>query len=111
MSNYALPEEVFEGEIVEMDPAIDPVTRTVQVVGMVDNPDLLLRAGMLSKQKLSRNRGKMSYLLRAISFCGGEIRRSFLSKKKAAHNNAKSKPAWKTATAWKLWLALNRVTN
>ena len=52
MSNYALPEEVFEGEIIEMDPAIDPVTRTVQVVGMVDNPDLLLRAGMFVKTEI-----------------------------------------------------------
>ncbi len=52
VSNYALPEEVFEGEIVEMDPAIDPVTRTVQVVGMVDNPDLLLRAGMFVKTEI-----------------------------------------------------------
>ncbi|MCE2435087.1 MAG: efflux RND transporter periplasmic adaptor subunit [Candidatus Latescibacteria bacterium] len=52
VSNYALPEEVFEGEIVEMDPAIDPVTRTVQVVGMVDNPDLLLRAGMFVKAEI-----------------------------------------------------------
>ena len=52
VSNYALPEEVFEGEIIEMDPAIDPVTRTVQVVGMVDNPDLLLRAGMFVKTEI-----------------------------------------------------------
>ena len=52
VSNYALPEEVFEGEIVEMDPAIDPVTRTVQVVGMVNNPDLLLRAGMFVKTEI-----------------------------------------------------------
>ena len=49
VSNYALPDAVFEGEIVEMDPALDPATRTVKVVGMVDNPDLLLRAGMFVK--------------------------------------------------------------
>ena len=51
VSNYALPEEVFEGEIVEMDPAIDPVTRTVQVVGMVDNPDLLVAGGHVCQNR------------------------------------------------------------
>lgn len=52
VSNYALPDAVFEGEIVEMDPALDPATRTVKVVGMVDNPDLLLRAGMFVKTEI-----------------------------------------------------------
>ena len=52
VSNYALSEVVFEGEITEMDPAIDPVTRTVAVVGMVDNPDLLLRSGMFVKVEI-----------------------------------------------------------
>ena len=52
VSNYALPEEVFEGEIIEMDPAIDPVTRTVKVVGIVDNPDLQLRPGMFVKAEI-----------------------------------------------------------
>ncbi len=52
VSNYALPDAVFEGEIAEMDPALDPATRTVKVVGMVNNPDLLLRAGMFVKTEI-----------------------------------------------------------
>ena len=52
VSNYALPDAVFEGEIAEMDPALDPTTRTVKVGGMVNNPDLLLRAGMFVKAEI-----------------------------------------------------------
>lgn len=52
VSNYAMPDAVFDGEIIEMDPAIDPVTRTVKVVGEVDNPDLLLRSGMFVKAEI-----------------------------------------------------------
>ena len=83
VSNYALPDAVFEGEIAEMDPALDPTTRTVKVGGMVNNPDLLLRAGHVCQ---SGNRHgvapKRRSHMRATWFCGDAIKRSFLSKRK-----------------------------
>ncbi|MCZ6634092.1 MAG: efflux RND transporter periplasmic adaptor subunit [bacterium] len=50
--NYALPDNNFEGQISEIDPALDPITRTFQVVARVANPDLLLRPGMFIKAEI-----------------------------------------------------------
>lgn len=51
----ALGDAVFEGEIASVDSRVDPVTRTVQVRAMVDNPDRALRPGLLMRVELLRN--------------------------------------------------------
>ncbi len=43
----AYPKRIFTGTILAVDPRINPVTRSVQIRGILDNPDLALRPGML----------------------------------------------------------------
>lgn len=43
----AYPERIFEGEVSSVDTRVDPSTRSVRVRAILDNPDLLLRPGML----------------------------------------------------------------
>lgn len=45
-SNNALPGKVFEGMIDKIADTLDPLTRTVKVRGVVNNPDKLLKAEM-----------------------------------------------------------------
>ncbi len=52
VENYALPNRLFLGTIKVVDPAIDPTTRTFRVVGVVKNPDLILRPGMFVKAEI-----------------------------------------------------------
>jgi len=40
------PEQPFAGTITAISPQIDPITRTVELQGTLDNPDGLLRAGL-----------------------------------------------------------------
>jgi membrane fusion protein, heavy metal efflux system len=42
----AFPNQVFDGTIANIGPSLDPVTRTVRVRGVVDNPGNLLKAEM-----------------------------------------------------------------
>jgi cobalt-zinc-cadmium efflux system membrane fusion protein len=42
----AFPNQVFDGAITNIGPSLDPVTRTVRVRGVVDNPGNLLKAEM-----------------------------------------------------------------
>jgi cobalt-zinc-cadmium efflux system membrane fusion protein len=42
----AFPDRVFDGRITNIGPSLDPVTRTVRVRGVVDNPDARLKAEM-----------------------------------------------------------------
>jgi len=46
VTNHAYPDEVFEGRITAVDPALDATTRTFQVEATVPNGELLLRPGM-----------------------------------------------------------------
>jgi RND family efflux transporter MFP subunit len=52
ISNYAFPDQVFEGEISIMDPALNPTTRTFRVEAIVNNPDLILRPGMFVRAEI-----------------------------------------------------------
>ena len=52
VENYALPGRRFLGTIKVVDPAIDPTTRTFRVVGVVKNPNLMLRPGMFVKAEI-----------------------------------------------------------
>jgi membrane fusion protein, multidrug efflux system len=54
ISNYALPDEVFPGEIHTIGPAIDPQTRTFAVTIRVINRNLRLRPGMFVKVDIIR---------------------------------------------------------
>lgn len=51
----AFPEEVFQGEVSQVDSRIDPATRTVTVRALVDNADGRLRPGMLMTVELRRD--------------------------------------------------------
>ncbi len=42
----AFPDKIFDGELQNIGPALDPNTRTVKVRGVVANPDKLLRSEM-----------------------------------------------------------------
>jgi membrane fusion protein (multidrug efflux system) len=46
---------MFHGEIAAVDSRVDPVTRTVQVRALIDNPQRLLRPGLLMRVELLRN--------------------------------------------------------
>jgi len=51
----ALGERAFDGEISAIDTRVDPVTRSVQVRALIDNPERLLRPGLLMRVNLLRN--------------------------------------------------------
>lgn len=51
----ALGDAVFSGEIASINSRIDPVTRTVTVRAQIDNPDRLLRPGLLMRAELLRD--------------------------------------------------------
>ena len=44
-----IPNQVFQGEITRIDPAIDPMTRTFGAEIKVENPQQILRPGMFSR--------------------------------------------------------------
>lgn len=46
-SSPAWPGDAFSGEVVSIGSRVDPVTRSITVRAIVDNPDLRLRPGML----------------------------------------------------------------
>lgn len=48
----ALPGQVFRGEVAAIDSRVDPVTRTVLVRARLENPDHLLRPGLLMQVTL-----------------------------------------------------------
>lgn len=47
--NVAYPGQVFKGQVTAIDPRVDPITRSVRVHAVIDNPTYLLRPGMLLK--------------------------------------------------------------
>jgi len=46
-SSVAFPGKTFSGQIATLDSRVDPVTRAVTVRALIDNPERLLRPGML----------------------------------------------------------------
>ncbi|NRA67761.1 MAG: efflux RND transporter periplasmic adaptor subunit [Pseudobacteriovorax sp.] len=51
----AYPQKTFEGSVTSIDSRIDPRTRSVRARAMLDNPEALLKAGMLMRIKLKKN--------------------------------------------------------
>ncbi|RKY89565.1 hypothetical protein DRQ09_01150 [candidate division KSB1 bacterium] len=49
ITNYSMKEETFYGYVSNISPNIDPVTRTYQVVVIIDNNSNILRPGMFIK--------------------------------------------------------------
>ncbi|WP_395375218.1 efflux RND transporter periplasmic adaptor subunit [Marinicella sp. W31] len=49
------PDKVFSGNITSIDSRIDPVTRSIQVRAIIDNPDRLLKPGLLMRVTLQTN--------------------------------------------------------
>jgi membrane fusion protein (multidrug efflux system) len=47
------PEQIFDGRLTAISPEIDPITRTVQLQGTLDNPQGRLRAGLFVKVTLT----------------------------------------------------------
>jgi membrane fusion protein (multidrug efflux system) len=43
------PGQIFDGRLTAISPEVDPITRTVQLQGTLDNPDGRLRAGLFVK--------------------------------------------------------------
>ena len=52
ISNYALPDQTFQGRVTAIDPTIDPQTRTFTVDIEVANDKLQLRPGMFVKAEI-----------------------------------------------------------
>ncbi|MCX7926605.1 MAG: efflux RND transporter periplasmic adaptor subunit [Candidatus Omnitrophica bacterium] len=48
----AYPKEIFEGFVSKISPVVDPMTRTVMVEIIVDNPQHRLKSGMFARVKL-----------------------------------------------------------
>lgn len=48
----ALPDKMFEGEVIYVSPFIDEETKTCKVTVEVDNPELLIKPGMFAKVEL-----------------------------------------------------------
>jgi len=46
------PDEIFEGEIIAVNPEVDPVTRNVRVRALVSNPGGQLRTGMFASAEV-----------------------------------------------------------
>lgn len=46
---------IFEGTVASVDSRIDPVTRSILVRAIIDNPDELLKPGLLMRVRLSKN--------------------------------------------------------
>lgn len=46
LKSDAYPDRTFEGVITALSPQVDPVTRTIELQGTLDNPDGALRAGL-----------------------------------------------------------------
>ena len=53
-SSVAYPGENFSGKVASIDPRIDPLTRSVRVRAVIDNPDFKLRPGMLLQVELQK---------------------------------------------------------
>ncbi len=52
VSTYAIEEQTFSGEVVAIDPSINPQTRTFTSRVRIENPDRLLRSGMFVKAEV-----------------------------------------------------------
>ena len=53
----ALPKQVFHGQVTEIIPAVDPLSRTFRVVVRFSNPDQFLTPGMFCRVRLSTCQG------------------------------------------------------
>ena len=52
--SVAYQDLVFAGQITSIDSRVDPVTRSIQIRALIDNPDLQLRQGMLLQINLQK---------------------------------------------------------
>lgn len=69
----AWPEQDFQGEVVSLGTRIDPVTRNLPVRGRLNNPDLLLRPGMLATLTLETTpRQSLLVPARSLTYDGDE---------------------------------------
>lgn len=69
----AWPEQSFQGEVVSLGTRIDPVTRNLPVRGRLDNPDQLLRPGMLATLTLETTpRPTLLVPSRSLTYDGSE---------------------------------------
>lgn len=65
ISNYALPDHVFEGTVQDIDPTIDPQTRTFVATVQAANPGYRLRPGMFVKTDIIRERHEQAIVIPA----------------------------------------------
>lgn len=54
-TSVAYPGQVFEGKITSIASRVDPITRSIQIRAIIDNPELKLRPGMLMQIELQKD--------------------------------------------------------
>ena len=71
--SLAWPDHTFEGELVSLGTRVDPVTRNLPLRGQLDNPDGLLRPGMLVNLQLQTlAREAIVVPARSLTYSGNE---------------------------------------
>lgn len=53
LKSDAFPTQSFDGLITAISPEVDPLTRTIEAQGTIDNPEELLRAGLFVKVEIA----------------------------------------------------------
>ncbi|MDQ5935623.1 MAG: Efflux transporter periplasmic adaptor subunit [Cyanobacteriota bacterium erpe_2018_sw_21hr_WHONDRS-SW48-000092_B_bin.40] len=60
----AYPERIFSGSIVNIDPVVDPISRTLAVRAAIENPDLLLKPQMfVTIGLIESSQGQVGYFI------------------------------------------------
>lgn len=78
------PDQLFEGKVSQLNPTLNPMTRTVRAEILVSNPDLKLKPGMFAKVEVVVNRHDNVLLIpkyavlenTKLEYLGGEITNS-----------------------------------
>jgi cobalt-zinc-cadmium efflux system membrane fusion protein len=60
ITSKAFPDKVFDGAVANIGPSLDPSTRTVRVRGIVENPELMLKAEMYVSVDVVRDESKLA---------------------------------------------------
>ena len=106
-STNALPDKVFEGRIDKIADAFDPLTRTIKVRGVVNNPDKLLKAEMyvladVLADPAAASQTGVDVPARALFMKAGDSY-VFLESPPAVSTGSGSKWAWKETIKFRCW--------
>lgn len=70
--SVAFPDTSFVGEVSSIGSRIEPITRSVQIRAILDNPDLVLRPGMLMEVELLRRPRETIVVAESVLVPSGE---------------------------------------